>query len=303
MKGINLLLVFVLSLVSMNYSLMAQDVYDLYILAGQSNMDGYGYVRELPDSLNKEFKNVFIFHGNTVADDALGGGEGSWSKLKPGHGVGFAATKTANTYSDRFGLEMSFAAKAQEVYPDRKIAIIKYSRGGTSLDSLASEFGSWDPDYQGVNGINQYDNFLATMKNALTIRDVDGDGHVDQLNPKGIVWMQGESDGNIRSSAEGYEANLKRLMYLMRATLWSDDLPVVIGKISDSGNEKYKGKVWKYGELVQFGQEEFVHKDENAAIIRKTKMYGYSDPWHYRSEDYIDLGLEFFKAIDSFLVE
>jgi len=87
------------------------------------------------------------------------------------------------------------------------------------------------------------------------------------------------------------------LMDLIRAALRVDDLPVVIGKISDSWNDKDDGKVWDHGELVQYAQEKFVRTDENAAIIRMTRYYKYSDPWHYDSEGYIDFGQRFADAV------
>ena len=76
----------------------------------------------------------------------------------------------------------------------------------------------------------------------------------------------------------------------------TDDVPVVIGKISDSGNND-KGKVWDYGELVQHAQEKYAKTDPYASIVRSTKHYKYSDRWHYDSDGYIDLGKEFAKAI------
>ncbi len=69
--------------------------------------------------------------------------------------------------------------------------------------------------------------------------------------------------------ANRYYANLKRLMDLVRAALRVDDLPVVIGKISDSWNDE-DGKVWDYGELVQYAQEKYARTDGNAAIVRNT---------------------------------
>jgi hypothetical protein len=67
---------------------------------------------------------------------------------------------------------------------------------------------------------------------------IANDGEADTLIPAGIVWMQGESDAALNAEiAERYEANLKRLMDLIRAALRSDDLPVVIGRISDSGRD------------------------------------------------------------------
>ncbi|MCV9386833.1 sialate O-acetylesterase [Reichenbachiella ulvae] len=272
---------------------------DLYYLGGQSNMDGYGYIKDLPDSLKNVQDGVYIFHGNTVADDEIGGGVGSWQVLKPGHGVGFGATTKKNNYSDRFGVELSFAKRIQELRPGRSIAIIKYSRGGTAIDSAAiNHFGCWDPDYNGKTGINQYDQFLATVKNAMADGDIDDDRVQDVLIPRGILWMQGESDANPEAVALRYEENLKRLMDLVRATFWTDDLPVVIGKISDSHHERYDGLVWKYGDYVRQAQENYVKKDGRAAIVRQTETYQYSDPWHYQSDNYVQLGIAFAEALD-----
>ncbi len=269
----------------------------LFYLGGQSNMDGFGYNKDLPDSLNMPFKDVFIFHGNPVGDGEENGGLGKWDVLKPGHGRGFSSNNNKNSLGEKFGVELSFAKRMQEIYPNDIIAIIKYSKGGTSIDSLAArEHGCWDPDFKEKKGINQYDHFLATMKNALGEKDIDRNGEDDFLIPSGIVWMQGESDTLTEEIAKRYLSNLKRLMDLIRASLLTDDLPVVIGKISDSGNIE-GGKVFPYAELVQYAQEEYVKTDSNAAIVRDTKYYKYSDRWHYDSEAYIDLGEKFADAL------
>jgi hypothetical protein len=262
----------------------------LYYLGGQSNMDGYGYNEELPAQLNKAFDNVWIFHGNPVGDDEEGGGIGTWNTLRPGHGVGFSTDGKENQYADRFGLELSFAEELSKLYPDEKIAIIKYSRGGTSIDCDASYAGCWEPGFHGKTGKNQYDHFLTTVRNAMAIEDIDGDGRKDLLIPQGIIWMQGESDAAAdEESALRYRPNLKMLMELVRAAFHSDDIPIIICKISDSGKGE-NGKVWDHLEIVQEAQEAFVKEDSFSLIVRDTENYGYSDPWHYDSEGYIDLG-------------
>lgn len=261
-------------------------------------MDGYGYNTDLPSDLKTSFKMVYIFHGNPVADEMNSGGLGCWAPLQPGHGAGFSSDGKTNKYSNRFGPELSFAKKLQELFPNEKIAIIKYSRAGTSIDSMAADkFGCWEPDYRGKTGINQYDHFLSTLRNAFSKKDIDGDGKDDKLIVSGIIWMQGESDAVFSEEiANRYFSNLKRLMDLIRASLLSDDLPVVLGKISDSGNNQ-KGKVWTHGELVQYAQEKYALTDANSAIVRNTLNYKYSDPWHYTSEGYMDLGTRFAETI------
>ncbi|MFG0331897.1 MAG: sialate O-acetylesterase, partial [Maioricimonas sp. JB049] len=215
--------------------------YHVYYLGGQSNMDGYGRVGELPDELAGPVEGVWIFHGNTSPDGTPVDGKGMWAPLRPGHGVGFESDGRENNYSDRFGVELTFARRMQQLHPDRRIAIIKYSRGGTSIhEAAAGQFGCWEPDFHSGSGagagVNQYDHFLATLRHAFAARDIDGDGSEDRLIPAGIVWMQGESDAAWSEEiAASYEANLKRLIDLMRAALRVDDLPVVVGRISDSG--------------------------------------------------------------------
>ena len=280
---------------SLNAQSLNSDTVRVYYLGGQSNMDGYGYNKDLPRSLSQENMDVWIFHGNPVGDDLPDGGLGIWEALQQGHGAGFQSDGKSNKLSDRFGVELSMAKRLQELYPGERIAFIKYSMGGSSIDSLATgRFGCWEPDYRGSTGINQYDNFLQTVRTAVKSSDIDGDGKTDILIPSGIVWMQGESDANFTEEiALRYYQNLKRLMDLIRASFRCDDLPVLIGKISDSWNDTYDGKVWDHGELVQYAQEKYVRTDGHAAIVRSTRYYLYSDPWHYNSEGYVDLGEKF----------
>lgn len=271
----------------------------VFVLAGQSNMNGFGYNKDLPSNL-RAFKDVYIFQGNSVADGEINGGIGYWDILKPGHGTGFKSDGKTNTLSDRFGLELTFAKKMQEFFPEDKIALIKYAREGTSIDSLAAgNFGCWDADFNGKKGVNQYDHFLTTLKNALKEKDIDKNGRADELIMSGILWMQGEGDASYNEEiANNYYSHLKTLMNQMRAALLTDDLPVVIGKISDSGKNN-SGRVWEMGELIQFAQEKFVKNDHHSSIIRSTKNYSYgNDPWHYNSAGYIDLGEKF--AIEVF---
>lgn len=96
----------------------------------------------------------------------------------------------------------------------------------------------------GKTGINQYDYFLNTVNNAFKIKDIDGDGKIDHLIPSGIIWMQGESDGLLQEAAIHYYEHLTDLIDLIRKAFHTEDMPIVIGKISDSGNSK-NGKVWR----------------------------------------------------------
>ena len=275
----------------------------LYYLGGQSNMDGYGKISELPESLSsdKAYENVYIFHGNMGRDGKNPDGRGAWLQLRPGHGRDFKSDGLKHSYSDRFGLELSLAQTLKRQYPGAYIAFIKYSRGGTAIDSKAAaqkRFGAWDPEWDGGDGegkgINQYDHFKATLRHAFADKDLDNDGEPDTLIPSGILWMQGESDADSEDVARRYESNLRNLMNLIRKDLGepSRKIPVVIGRITD-------WKVWKFGEIVRKAQASFVKADPRAALVTSTDSYGNSDPWHYDTAGYLDLGEQFAKALIS----
>ncbi len=276
--------------------------FDLYYLGGQSNMDGYRRNEDLPEDLQSPMDGVWIYHSPAAADNTPATGEGIWAPLKPGHGVGFAFADGENRYSDRFGVELAFARTLRRANPDRPIAIIKYSRGGTSIAAEAArQFGSWDPDFRGGEGegagINQYDHFLATVREATRFADLDGDGEPDRLIPRGIVWMQGESDAALDiATAQEYGDNLKQLIDLIRAALRMDDLPVAVGRISDSKKNEPE-KTWPFGDIVRARQAKFCKQDPAATLVTSTDDYGYSDPWHYDSAGYVDLGREFAEAL------
>ncbi len=293
-------------LVGLSFSANATDFYVFY-LGGQSNMDGFGQVSELPNELQGEVTGVPIFHGNTQPDGKLVDGRGVWTTLRPGHGYGFTSDDKTVNYSDRFGVEVTFARKMQELMPDKRIALIKYSRGGTSIDEAAAGgFGCWEPDFeQGEGdgqGINQYDHFLATIRHATADSDINDDSEPDRLIPAGIIWMQGESDAaHTAEIADRYESHLKRLMDLLRAALRSDDLPVILGRISDSGRDDNDGQVWDHGETVRTAQASFAEKDGHATLVTSTDEYAYSDPWHYDTAGYVDLGEKFAEAMHKLL--
>ena len=274
--------------------------YQLYYLGGQSNMDGYGLVSELNDGIQDTLQDAMIFHGSPTADGTPALGLGIWAPLRPGHGADFRSDGKANNYGQRFGCELSFAAELKRLRPNENIAIIKYSRGGTSIATEAARhFGCWDPDFEGGEGIgrgmNQYDHFLATVRNALSVGDIDADGENDRLIPAGILWMQGESDAGFQVPSTNYGVNLKRLMDLARAALRADDLPIAVGLISDSN---HNGKiVWEFGESVRKHQLLFCQDDPKAELVTSTDKYGYSDPWHYDTLGYLDLGKEFARAL------
>ena len=271
--------------------------YKLYYLGGQSNMEGFGFVDELSKDAVYSSSDAMIFTGQMALDNETHGGVGIWETLQPGHGTGFKIDGKTNQLSDRFGPELLFGQTIAKQADGSRIAIIKYALGGSGLaDGIG--YGNWHPDFADGAGINQYDHALTTMRNALAHTDIDGDGVTDRLIPSGIVWMQGEADAyDSQAAADDYRVNIERLMDLLRAALRVDDLPIVIGKITDSGMSE-DGTVMDYIETVQRAQQDFVTSDDCAAYVTVTDDLAYlDDGWHYDTEGFVRLGIAFAEAM------
>jgi hypothetical protein len=271
--------------------------YQLYYLGGQSNMHGHGFVKDLAAAVAVRSERTLIFMGNPALDEKTDGGLGIWVPLEPGFGTGFQSDGETNVLGPLFGPELAFGQTLERKQPGQRIAIVKYALGGTGLGRDIG-YGDWFVDFADGNRINQYDHALATIRNATAHADFDGDGEPDRLVPAGIVWMQGETDAGYPDSANSYQANLKRMMNLLRAALRTDDLPVVIGRITDSGRAE-DGSMMDYIEVVQEAQKAFVEADECAAYVTDTDELDYppTDDWHYDSEGFIRLGEAFAEAV------
>ena len=272
-------------------------VYKLYFLGGQSNMEGFGYTKELAEDMAVISEDVMIFTGQMALDNTTHGGVGVWQPLQPGFGTGFKTDGKTVQLSDRFGPELLFGQAMAAAAPGTRVAIIKYALGGSGLADGVG-FGNWHPDFSAGAGLNQYDHALKTMRNAFAVTDIDGDGIPDRLVPSGIVWMQGEADAfDSQAAADEYGANLKRLMGLLRAALRVDDLPAVVGKITDSGMSE-DGTVMDYIGTVQKAQQDFVSSDTCARYVTVTDDLTYlDDGWHYDSQGFVRLGVAFANAM------
>lgn len=191
------------------------DDYDLYLLAGQSNMDGRGLVSELPPEQGKPVDQAIIFY-RSVPRTSDG-----WQSLVPGFSV--PPKYKGDFPSPTFGPEMGFARSMLRARPDRKLALIKGSKGGTSLRADWKPGVRGEPDSQGP----RYRDFIESIQMATAQLRQRG----DQFKIRGLLWHQGESDS--KSSAETYSRRLKEFIVRIREDVGVSDLPVVVGEVFD----------------------------------------------------------------------
>ncbi|CAN5223046.1 hypothetical protein BH23BAC3_BH23BAC3_33750 [soil metagenome] len=163
---------------------------DLYILAGQSNMDGEGFVNDLPAHLSDVQEGAWVYSPNRRDDQQPVDDRGFWEPLSPGHGAGYRTDGEKSFLSNRFGPELSFAKRLREQNPGRNILIYKYAKGSSSIHpDINTGWGCWDTDNTKGNGINQWSHFRHHLYRSIK----KAEEAFGSLHPAGIVWHQGES--------------------------------------------------------------------------------------------------------------
>lgn len=202
--------------------------YDVYILAGQSNMDGRGNTADLDKPFAAPQTGTLIYYTNPANPDKERETKVSsgWTELAPGYSIGPGA-REKGLRSKTFGPEVSFASAIAKAVPsDNPIAIIKIARGGTNLHT------DWAPDGY------MYKALLAEIRVAMNLLEADG-RHTATI--RGVVWHQGESDaGHERKHPGSYRDNLGELIVNIRKALKDDDLPFVIGELAQTKPKAFR---------------------------------------------------------------
>lgn len=218
---------FICCLLLVGFDSAARD-YDVYILAGQSNMDGRGNAADLEKPFAAPQAGTLIYYTNPANPGKKGEAKVSsgWTELAPGYSIGPGA-RDKGLRSMTFGPEVSFASAIAKAVPsDNPIAIIKIARGGTNLHT------DWSPDGY------MYKAFLAEVRAAT--KSLAGNGrHTATI--RGVVWHQGESDaGHERKHPGSYQDNLEELIANIRKALKDDDLPFVIGELAQTKPKAFR---------------------------------------------------------------
>lgn len=226
--------------------------YNVFLLGGQSNMDGRGAASSLPTSpvnLQQPQSDVAFYYLQT----------GPLTTLRP------------LTSGSRFGPEITFGRAMANAFPARNFALIKYSRGGTSLAA------DWRP---GTG--SDYSAFKTTVANGLAA--LTSAGHTWQID--GMLWIQGESDTGANATA--YATNLTSFIADMRSS-YGASMPFVIGGIGYSGSN--------YA-TVSNAQAQVAAADPRAAYFSNTDLNGGTE-LHFDAVGLQTIGLRFADAVQS----
>lgn len=243
--------------------------YDLYLLAGQSNMDGRGKVVELTEDQKLSPEGAVIFYRS------LAGSSGGWKPLAPGFSV--PPKYRGELPSTTFGPEIGFASVMGKVRPGRLLAFIKGSKGGTSLRDDWKPGVQGDPESQGAC----YRTFLETI--ALARMELEAAGH--RLELRGLLWHQGESDS--KASSEAHLERMEVFLSRLREDLGAPGLPVVVGEVFDNGKR----------DSVRDALRRVSNGDVNCGFVSSSGMTTADPGTHFDAASQLVLGERFAETL------
>ena len=274
----------------------------VFILAGQSNMQGHGNIN--PPNTNGTLSNFMDSNSSTMFQ-YIQNTDGSWAtredvwvrydhengelladKLKVGYGG----------FEGQIGPELGFGHLLGEHFQDQ-VLIIKTCWGGKSL---AVDFRP--PSSGGIVGpyYNQMISDITETINNINIEFPQYNG--GQIDIAGFCWFQGWNDGEQNSYLNEYEENLKNLISDVRADFNVPDLPFVVGLTGNGGYDLLQGDLWIQGLQTilvpaQVNAVEYTgHYNVRYAETRDYWIPADSSPadaghhWHNNAESYLRIG-------------
>jgi len=210
----------------------------VFILAGQSNMEGHGIIKIDPGrnegkgsleylvkdpATKNRYKHLVDETGQwIVRDDVWIWYLGRQGGLTVGYGA----------RNDWIGPELQFGHVVGD-YFDNQVLLIKTAWGGKSLAKdfrPPSSGGEVGPCYGEM--MKHVKNVLANLKKYFP--DYDGNGY----ELAGFGWHQGWNDRINQAFNDEYEKNLANLIRDVRRDLGVKDLPFIIAETGMSGHEE-----------------------------------------------------------------
>ena len=193
--------------------------YEVFLLAGQSNMDGRGKTADLTGELAKYAAplpsvGITLSTGGLRRPLVLSKGV---EPLQPG----FTGTTGGATTlpSPQFGPELGFGHTLAAAWPGQHLLLIKCTEGGTNLNR------DWSPNEKQ----KLYSRFIEFVRSSQAAIAAQG----DTLEIRGLLWHQGESDAGQPVGA--YKKSLTALINQVRADLALPKLPVLVGQVYNNG--------------------------------------------------------------------
>jgi len=283
----------------------------VFILAGQSNMQGHAVV----DLDHPEYYNggkgilttVMRSSENKFRMSHLLNPDGSWrvrddafcwyrtdDELKTGGiSIGFSAY---GGEPHHFGPEMQFGHVVGDAFND-PILIIKTAWGGKSLMTdfrPPSSGGEVGPFY--IRMLEQLGEAMEDAPNKIPALS----GH--ELVISGFVWQQGWNDMCDQDAINQYTENLVNFISDIRKQVGVRDMPFVFGELGNGGPVK-EGSMKKFRDAQAavaaqgINNVSYVETTDFARLPENSPNQGHGHHWYGNAESYFLLGDELGKAM------
>jgi iduronate 2-sulfatase len=245
------------------------DQYEVFLVAGQSNCDGRGKASELTGSLAEWAKlqgDVLIAYScSKLRGPALT--SGGFKPLRPGWSVAPGKNRPTKLPSGTFGPEVSFGRAMADNMKGKKVALVKFAEGGTSLAR------DWNPDAKD----RLYPAFLAFTRKSL--KELTDAGHTYTI--RGMIWHQGESDAKL--TADEYQKRLTAFIARVRTDLGVPGLPFGVGEVFDNGKR----------DTVRAAQKVTAAKVPGVLFVPAGGLTTFDGGTHFDAASQIELGERF----------
>lgn len=268
----------------------------VFILAGQSNMEGKGVVSmdhekdynggkgnlvwSMEHSASaKKMKHLKDRKGEwVVRDDVFISYKVNDVVRKGGLTVGYTNFGKAS----HMGPELEFGHVIGEAF-DQPVLLIKTAWGGKSL------YVDFRPPSSGGETGPYYRQMVAEVRDALAEL---GD---QPYQLAGFVWMQGWNDMCDKSAIPEYADNLVNLVKDLRAEFQAPQLPVVIGELGNGGPAKQGSGMQGFRDQQRAGAQRIEHAVfvETTAFARSPDQSpnpGHGHHWSGNAESYFLVG-------------
>lgn len=191
---------------------------NVFIFAGQSNMEGRADGGKLSDTDRERLARVkdriaLAYNGESVRPLGPVAPSAEISKIYKCEQI--------------FGPELFFGIALAEAWPQERFLFIKRTAGATTLH------GAWNPDWSPEKAATTKETDAPKLYGELVAytRAVLAGYPPEDYELRGMLWVQGESDGNIPEAARAYGDNLRALVARIRTDTNQKSLPFLLFEV------------------------------------------------------------------------
>lgn len=255
-----------MTLVAFTRSMSAGDApVQVFILAGQSNMEGLGLNKDLPAPLDKPQNDVRIWFDNAKGFVPLSGGFGNQTVW--------------------FGAEVTLGRTLKDKMPAQEIVFVKAAYSGANLAT------AWNPYLSGC---------YPTLKEKVRLATAALKAQGKKFKIVGMFWVQGESDCYTKETSSAYAKNLESFIGIARRDFDSPDMKFIFTrvheKLGDPKSHVYGTGGFKFVPETRAAQQAVAKAIKGTAMVSTDDLPlrlsppNYDNLVHYDTKGFLELG-------------